>query len=97
MMEEGDEALGLDRTICWLSEQAGMWVDSVDRTITEPVHVDKLARMTAAMEGIEREANAKARLVAANQAENIRQRPVRATQYYSLTFFKPFRRAWRDR
>ena len=50
-----------------------MWLDSVDRTMTEPVHVDKLARMTAAMEGIEREANAKARLVAANQAENIRQ------------------------
>ena len=62
MMEEGDEALGLDRTICWLSEQAGMWIDSVDRTITEPVHVDKLARMTAAMEGIEREANAKSLL-----------------------------------
>jgi hypothetical protein len=68
MMEEGDEALGLDRTICRLSEQAGMWVDSVDRTITEPVHVDKLARMTAAMEGIEREANAKACFLAAHRA-----------------------------
>ena len=35
---------------------------------SQPVHVDKLARMTAAMEGIEREANAKACFVAAHRA-----------------------------
>jgi hypothetical protein len=33
MMEERDEALGLNRAICWLSEQAEMWLDSVDRTM----------------------------------------------------------------
>ena len=68
MMEEGDEALGFDREIYWLSEQAEMWLDSVDRTITEPVHVDRLARMIAALEDIEREANAKACFVAAHRA-----------------------------
>ena len=96
-MEEGDEALGFEREIYYLSERAEMGLDRTGHAITQPAHVDRLARTIAALEDIEREANAKARLVAANQAENIRQRPVRATQYYSLTFFKPFRRAWRDR
>jgi len=43
MMEEGDEALGFEREICWMSEQAEMWLDRVDRTMTDPVHVDRLA------------------------------------------------------
>jgi hypothetical protein len=60
MMEEGDEALGFEREIYWLSEQAEMRLDSVDRTITEPVHLDRLARAIAALEDIERDANAKA-------------------------------------
>ena len=72
MMEEGDEALGFEREICSLSEQAEMWLDSVDRTITEPVHVDRVARTIAALEDIEREANAKACLVAANRAATIK-------------------------
>ena len=46
MMEEGDEALGFEREIYWLNEQAEMWLDSVDRTMTRPVHVDRLARTT---------------------------------------------------
>jgi hypothetical protein len=33
MMEEGDKALSFEREIYWLSEQAEMWLDSVDRTI----------------------------------------------------------------
>jgi hypothetical protein len=41
MMEEGDKAFGFEREICWLSEQVEMWLDSVDRTITERVHVDR--------------------------------------------------------
>jgi len=72
MMEEGDEALGFEREIYWLSEQAEMWLDSVDRTMTEPVHVDRLARTIAALDDIEREANAKACLVAANRAAKIK-------------------------
>ena len=36
MMEEGDEALGFAPEICWLSEQAEIWLDRIGRTITEP-------------------------------------------------------------
>jgi hypothetical protein len=36
VMDEGDEALGFEREIYWLSEQAEMRPDSVDRTIAEP-------------------------------------------------------------
>ena len=44
MMEEGDEALDFEREICWVSEQAEIWLASVDATITEPVHVDRQTR-----------------------------------------------------
>ena len=71
MMEEGDEALGFEREIYWLSEQAEIWLDRVDRTMTEPVHLDRLARTIAALEDVEREANAKACFVAAYRAAKI--------------------------
>jgi hypothetical protein len=54
MMEEGDETLGLEREICWLSEQAEMWLDRIGRAITEPAHVDRLARTIAPLADIER-------------------------------------------
>ena len=57
MMEEGGEALGFKREICRLSEQAEIWLDSVDRTITERVHVDRVARYIASLEDIERQAS----------------------------------------
>jgi hypothetical protein len=53
---------------------AEVWLDSVDRTIAEPVHVDRLARTIAALEGIEREANAKTCFVAAHRAKAGRRR-----------------------
>ena len=37
-----------------------MWLDRIGYAITEPAHVDRLARTIAALEDIEREANAKA-------------------------------------
>ena len=49
-----------------------MWLDRIGRTMTEPFHVDRLARCIDALEDVEREANAKARLVTANQAANIK-------------------------
>jgi hypothetical protein len=42
-----DEALGFEREIYCLSEQAEMWLDSVDRSITEPVRVDKVGLVAA--------------------------------------------------
>ena len=42
MMEEGGEALGFAPEICWLSEQAEMWLDRIRHAITEPAHVDRL-------------------------------------------------------
>ena len=49
-----------------------MWLDRIGHTITEPVHVDTAARCIAALEDIEREANAKACLVANNRAAKIK-------------------------
>ena len=54
MMEEGDEALDFEREICWLSEQAEIWLASVDATITEPVHVDRQTRKPASSRPIGR-------------------------------------------
>src|SRR5208283_2257529 len=68
MMEEGDEALGFEHEICWMSEQAEIWLDRVDRTMTDPVHVDRLARTIAALEDIERRAGAQRCAVAASRA-----------------------------
>jgi hypothetical protein len=74
MMEERGEALGFEREICWMSEQAERWLDRVDRSMTDLVHVDRLARTIAALEGIEREANAKTCFVAAHRAKAGRRR-----------------------
>ena len=51
-MEQGDGALGFQREIYWMGEQAEMWLDSVDRTITEPVHFDSVTRTIAALEEV---------------------------------------------
>jgi hypothetical protein len=72
MMEEGDETLGFEREICWMSEQAEMWLDSVDRTIAEPVHVDRVARTIAALQDIERRAGTQCCAVAASRAAKIK-------------------------
>jgi hypothetical protein len=49
-----------------------MWLDRIGRTITEPAHVDKLARTIAPQADIEREANANACFVAAYRAAKIK-------------------------
>ena len=46
-MEGGDEAFGFEREIYWLNEQAEMWLDRIGRTITQPVHVDRVTRYMA--------------------------------------------------
>jgi len=71
-MEKGDEALGFEREIYWLNRQAEIWLARIGHTIAEPAHVDRLARTIAALEDIEREANAKACFVAAHRAAKIK-------------------------
>ena len=71
MMEEGDEALGFEREIYWLSGQAEMWLDRIGRAITEPVHVDRVARTIAALEDIERRAGTRRCAVAASNTHGL--------------------------
>ena len=54
MMEEGNEALGFESEIYWLSEQAEMWLDGIGHTVTRAGPRRQVARTIAAPEDIER-------------------------------------------